>query len=286
MITKKEFQRCFCDYQYEKACKGKTDVTISVEKSSYTKDLIIREYEDRGWELFDIGEELVNYGKKEVKADWKTGWHGERIELVPAGSGSEAAYEDVVGSDGEWHRGKRLTVTVDDVRDHWKMHFKRSESNYQKHKENEEKMLKYATDIDKYDPSEKKDISPEEYTDGEVARLERVYLDKNPAPGKGLAIFFMVLGILGIGFTSFLLFAVGVPEPTASTIRIALIIASSVFALGVLLMAVAIVLKRKHKQKMRAWISTQYDIKGKAEEESKRRKKHCEMIESLLNKLY
>lgn len=283
MITKKLFEKCFYDCQYEKACRGKTDVTVLVEL--YDKEYVIREYEDRGWELFDVEKELVNHGTKEVKADWQTGWHGERIKLVPAGSGSEAAYEDVVGSDGEWHRGKRLTVTVDDIREHWKMHFKRSESNYEKHKKNEEKMLKYASDIVKYDPSLKNDISPEEYVDEEVTRLERVYLDRHPAPGIGLSVALMVLGLLAIGFVSFLLFGIGVPDPDG-TFKIVLIVASSVLGLGVLLLVLGIVLKKKHKKKMRAWIATQYDVEGKAKEKSKKQKEHCATIERVLQELY
>lgn len=204
---------------------------------------------------------------------------------MPAGSGSEAAYEDVVGSDGEWHRGRRLTVTVDDVREHWKMHFKRSESNYEKHKKNEEKMLKYASDIVEYDPSLKNDISPEEYVDEEVTRLERVYLDRHPAPGIGLGVVLMVLGLLAIGFVSFLLFGIGVPDPDG-TFKIALIVASSVLGLGVLLLVLGIVLKKKHKKKMRAWIATQYDVEGKAKEKSKKQKEHCATIERVLQELY
>ena len=62
MITKKLFEKCFYDCQYEKACQGKTDVTVLVEL--YDKEYVIREYEDRGWELFDVKKELVNHGRK------------------------------------------------------------------------------------------------------------------------------------------------------------------------------------------------------------------------------
>lgn len=291
MITPELFLRCYDELHYKEACLGKTDVELSLSKSECDKEAIVSLYESRDWQLFDISTRSVCCGQKEVKADWKTGWHGERLELVPAGTGSEPAYEDVVGSDGEWHRGKRMTVSVDDIREHWVLHFKRNEDDFKKHEENEKKMIELREVVGNYDPTLAR--ANNAYQVGETARLERVYLSKNREPGFGLPNILLIPGALigaAAGFYRWVLSEGDKGGPTYSLAMTGamwgLYIGVALIALGLLFLILAFRRRAAFRRKMAQWVSGQIDIDGAREEYMQGCKERSAVAERLLNEVY